>query len=172
MNFRALSILVITIFLSFKSIGQVVMRVQGGVSYIEHFSTGLALTFVDKHTISFLCGTNFFINTYEFSNLMLQYDLRIHRLAFWHLTPKVGIKGGDSIFTDEYYRWKVLNIIPYLGLQRTVRQKTDFFLEVGPAFSFEQKVKRIKSGEIGHYRELLPEFKLGIQYTIYSRSKR
>lgn len=149
---------------------QVGLSVQGGLSYIEHVSTGVTLTFGKRHAASFLCGSNLFTNMSDFRNLFAEYSYSFVNLKLAKFVPRLGVKGGDSYYTDEYYRWHVLHVIPFAGCSLPLTARTTLFFDAGAAFSFEQSVERIKPGEIGHYRELLPEVKLGILYPLY-RSK-
>ena len=53
---------------------------QVGYSYIEHLSTGIGLTIYQKHNISVLYGSNFFINPQNFSSYLFQYEYSIGKL--------------------------------------------------------------------------------------------
>lgn len=101
---------------------------------------------------------------------MLQYNLMLHRAQVINVTPTIGIKGGNMIFTDAYYKWKLVAIIPFIGLHYPVNKQVTTFIQGGCMFSFEQSVKRIKDGEIGHYKDLLPEIKAGIVYNFLRKS--
>ncbi len=164
--------LLIGVGLSSECKAQFSVKAQLGVSYIEHVSTGVTLKWGKNHSVSFLYGSNFFIHTHDFSNLFLQYDLSIPKWKMGKLTPRFGVKGGDSYYTDEYYRWKVVSVIPFLGASLPIGNKLDLVFEAGAAFSFEQTVERISYGEIGFYRELLPELKAAMVYTLFSKGKR
>lgn len=161
--------LLIGCLVTFNCFSQFSMSLHGGLSYIEHVSTGVDFHLGKRQTISLLCGSNLFINMHNFRNLFLQYTFAFNRLKVGKFTPKLGVKGGDSYFTDEYYRWHVLNIIPFAGVEYPLTNKIQLFVDVGAAFSLEQSVERIKQGEIGHYKELLPEAKVGIMYTLYRK---
>ncbi len=164
--------LLIGVGLSLESKAQFTVKAQLGVSYIEHVSTGVALKWGKNHSVSFLYGSNFFIHTNDFSNLFLQYDLSVPKWKVGKLTPRFGVKGGNSFYTDDYYRWKVVSVIPFFGASLPMGKMFDLVFEAGAAFSFEQTVNRISYGEIGHYRELLPELKAGVVYTLFSTPKR
>lgn len=151
---------------AFQAKGQIAVGVQGGLSYIEHVSTGVTVNFGKKHAISFLCGTNFFTKMNDFRNLFLQYEYSFTRWKVAGAVFHLGVKGGDSYFTDDYYRWHVIHAIPFAGLTRPLNGRTKIFLDAGAAFSFEQSVERIQQGEYGHYRELLPEIKIGMAYNL------
>ena len=81
----------------------------------------------------------------------------------------VGIKGGHAIFTDKYYTWEVTLFIPFVALQYSLSRNVDLAFQAGGAVSFEQKVTRIDYGEIGHYRQFLPEVKTGIVYSFQKK---
>lgn len=85
-------------------------------------------------------------------------------MKFSGITPTIGIKGGHTIYTDDYYTWNLAVFIPFIGVQYPLNRKIDLLVQAGSAFSFEQSAKRISYGEIGHYRQILPEVKAGIVY--------
>lgn len=138
------------------------VRLQAGVSYIEHLSTGVTVQFRQKHNVSLLVGTNAFIRTYYFFNAFLQYDRSLAKLKWRNIVPRIGIKGGNSVYTNKYYRWKVVSLIPFIGATVPLRDRVDLLLEAGAAYSLEQEVTRRSFGEIGHYRSPLPEVKLAV----------
>ena len=106
---------------------------------------------------------------HDFSNFFIQYDYSFTKWKIKNATPRLGVKGGDSRFTDDYYRWHVVHVIPFAGITCPIRPKMDLLFEVGGAFSFEQSVERVGQGEVGHYKELLPEVKVAILYTLYQK---
>lgn len=158
--------------LSLKCSAQFGIKGHLGASYIEHLSTGLTLSMGRHHSVSFLYGSNFFINTSDFSNAFLQYDFTVPGWKVEKLMPRFGIKGGNSLYTNEYYRWKVISLIPFFGVNRLLAERWDLLVEAGAAYSFEQSVERISQGDIGHYRQWLPEIKAAITYTIFTKSRR
>lgn len=147
-------------------LSQLTFKVQAGISYTEHLSTGLTLSFSEKHNISLLYGSNFFIKPKDFSTYMLQYHLKLNSMSFGRITPAIGIKGGHVIYSDEYYRWEMFTIIPFAGLHYRVNERLDIVMDLGLAISFEQSAQRISYGEIGKYRDLLPEIKIGTHYRL------
>jgi hypothetical protein len=161
---KTLASLLFILFLAYPCFPQLTFKVQTGLSYIEHLSTGITLSFSEKHNISLLYGSNFFIKPKDFSTYMLQYHLKLNRMNFGRMTPAIGIKGGRVIYSDDYYKWELLTIIPFVGLHYQVNERLDIAMDLGPAISFEQSVQRISYGEIGKYRDLLPEFKIGTHY--------
>ena len=169
MKNKVFFLLVLSTMYSTTARAQFMIKAQGGLSYIEHVSTGVAFGLGKKHTISFLVGSNLFINMYEFSNFFLQYDYSFTNLKFKGATPRLGVKGGDSHFTDDIYRWHILHLVPFAGIAYPVHPKMDVLVEFGAAFSFEQAVERVGEDEVGHYKELLPEIKVGILYTLYQK---
>jgi hypothetical protein len=138
------------------------LRMQTGVSYIEHLSTGVTVQFRQKHNVSVLVGTNAFVRTYYFYNAFLQYDRAFMKWKWKYMVPRIGIKGGNSVYTNKYYRWKVVSLIPFIGATVPLRDRLDLLLEAGAAYSLEQEVTRRSFGEIGHYRSPLPEVKLAV----------
>jgi hypothetical protein len=162
-------LLVLSALYSTSAVGQFTMKAQAGLSYIEHVSTGVAFGLGRKHTIMLLVGSNLFINMYEFSNYFIQYDYSFTKWKINNATPRLGVRGGDSHFTDDIYRWHVVHVIPFAGITYPVHAKMNLLVDFGAAFSFEQAVERVGEGEVGHYKELLPEIKVGILYTFYQK---
>ncbi len=102
---------------------------------------------------------------------MLQYDFSFNKLKFAGVTPRIGVKGGDEIFSDDYYRWKLFSVVPFLGIQHPINGRLDLLVEGGVNYSFEQSVVRLKPGEIGHYKDILPELKVAIHYQLSKKQK-
>ena len=84
----------------------------------------------------------------------------------------MGVRGGDSYFSDSYYRWHVMNIIPYVGGNYSFSNKISFFFQGGVSIAFLQSVERRTLGDVGTYRQYLPEFKIGACYTLYEGKKK
>jgi hypothetical protein len=158
-------LLLYLLFFNYSGKAQVRFHVDAGVGYLEHFSAGIGCSFSSKHNVSLLYGSDFFVRPKDFASYLLQYNLILPRLRFAGITPTIGLKGGHTIYTDDYYRWEVAVIIPFAGLQYPINKKINAVVQAGVVFSFEQSVKRIDYGEIGHYKDLLPEIKTGIVYT-------
>jgi hypothetical protein len=163
---------VVLILLSSSSFAQLSVEGHLGISYIEHVSTGLTLRVGRNHSFTALYGSNIFINTRDFSNLFAQYDFSIPKWTVRGAIPRIGVKGGNSFYTNEYYRWKVVSLIPFAGVRYPINEKFQLLFEAGPVYSFEQYVERIKGGEIGHYRYVLLELKVAVGYTLFTRKKR
>jgi hypothetical protein len=134
-----------------------------GLSYIEHFSLGGGVTF-RNHSLGVLYGSNFFVHPKKFSNFFGQYQLAVPRFTFANLIPLIGVKGGHTVFSDRYYRWNVASLIPFIGLQYPLTDQLNLYTHAGVAFSFEQSVTRLNFGEIGHYKNKLPELKVGVNF--------
>jgi hypothetical protein len=158
-------LLLCLLFFNYSAKAQVRFHIDAGVGYLEHFSAGIGCSFSSKHSVSLLYGSDFFIRPKDFASYLLQYNLILPRLRFAGITPTIGLKGGHTIYTDDYYRWEVAVIVPFAGLQYPINRKINVLVQTGIVFSFEQSVKRINYGEIGHYKDLLPEIKTGIVYT-------
>jgi len=142
------------------------LQAHAALGYTEHFSLGIGCTFANKHAVTLLYGSNFFVHPKEFSTYMLEYKLAFRRWALLNGTPSIGVRGGHAIFTDKYYTWEVAVFIPFVSWQYPLNRNVDVAIQAGGAVSFEQKVKRISYGEIGHYRQYLPEVKAGIAYNL------
>lgn len=153
---------------SLKSFAQLTIHPQAGISYIEHASTGITLRIGEHHALTALCGTNIFINMNRFSNLFAQYDYSVPRWAIAGGIPRFGVKGGNSIYTNKYYTWKVVSLIPYAGATFPVDDRFDILFEAGPVYSFEQYQHRIGQGDIGHYRYVLLELKVAVAYKLFT----
>lgn len=141
-------------------------KAQTAFSYIEHFSTGLSFEFSGKRNISILYGSNFFIKPNSFSSYMLQYERYFNKVEFAGITPELGIKGGYSVFTDKYYRWTLFVIVPFAGLSYRINDYIDLAFDFGIAYSRELSLKRVGFGNIGNYKEFLPELKLTLYYKL------
>jgi hypothetical protein len=159
-------IIVLIFFISpFSGTAQVRFQVHAGLSYIEHVSLGAGFNW-RNHNVAVLYGSNFLIHPREFGSYFIQYHFSIPSLKFLNTTPMIGAKGGQTIFTDDYYRWNLVSMVPFVGIQRPLTSGIDVVFQGGVAFSFEQSVKRIAFGEIGHYKDRLPEVKAGIIYKL------
>lgn len=150
---------------------QVRVQAHAGAGFTEHFSIGVGCTFAETHAITLLYGSDFFYHPKEFSTYMLQYAFAARRWRFSKVTPIVGLKGGHAIFTDKYYTWEVMVFVPFAGLQYPLSGNIDLTLQAGGAISFEQKAERLNYGEIGHYRQYLPELKAGIVYDLKKKGR-
>lgn len=157
------------VLLSRVAVGQPAFHAQAGLGYIERFSVGAGLTFLNTHSVTLLYGSTFFYKPKNFGVYLLQYHLRIPKWSFGRLTPLFGVKGGHVVFTDTYYVWEVASVIPFAGLQCPLTGRADLVVQAGTAFSFEQSVKRLNYGEIGHYRDVLPELKVAVVYQVSNR---
>lgn len=161
--------LIASLFLLFTAcscFSQIKWQAHTGVSYIEHLSVGLGCSLHNKHEITALYGSNAFTEANDFSSLLLQYNRLLNKYTYRNFTPSVGLKGGQTIFTDHYYRWKLDAIIPFAGFHYRYDKRIFFYVQGGMAISFEQTVKRLHYGEIGHYRQFLPELKLGAIFNL------
>ncbi len=154
------------IFLHYSCNAQFSFKVQTGISYIEHFSTGITFSLSEKHNLSLLYGSNFFMKPQEFSTIMLQYDFLFNKIDFAGINPRIGIKAGYSIYTNNYYRWTLTAFVPFIGLKYELNKTIDIALDLGTAISIEHSVKRISYGEFGMYKEYLPEIKLGMIFNL------
>jgi hypothetical protein len=169
MKHKILVSLLFVLLISYSARAQVIVEAQAGLSYLEHASLGIGCAFSARHTVSFLYGSNFGIHPKDFASYLLQYNWTLPRLTFSRVTPTLGVKGGTTIFSDDYYRWNLLAIVPQIGFQYAVNEKTNLVLQAGAVFSFEQSVKRISYNEIGQYKDLLPEIKIGVVYNLIRR---
>ncbi|MDA3894179.1 MAG: hypothetical protein PF517_21170 [Salinivirgaceae bacterium] len=156
--------LLICVILSLKS--QSIFSVKTGVSYIEHYTIGIGIHITESNELSLNYGSDFFINPQNSSSYFFQYAYLFRRFAFEKFTPKAGLKGGYSIYSNKYYRWELLVGVPYVGFDYLVRKKLDLFCDVGMVLSRELSMTRISLGEIGWYKRVLPEIKIGFSYNL------
>jgi hypothetical protein len=163
---RKIPILLCLISVNYAVYSQLSIRVETGFSYIEHFSTGIALSISEKHNLSLLYGSNLFIRPCDFSNILLQYERRLVNMNIAGITPGIGIKGGYSVYTNKYYKWYLFQIIPIVRLDYRIHERAFIFLDAGIAISIEHSMERISYGEIGMYRKYLPELKFGLNFKL------
>lgn len=141
-------------------------KIQTGLGYLEHFSAGMTLSLQAKHHVSLLYGSNFFVKPGDFSSLSLQYERSLNRWQLAGLTPKWGIKGGWGIYTNDYYRWNLLMLAPFVGVTRPLSKRIDLFMDLGIVRSHPLSLERIQVGAFGSYKHYLPECKIGLHYRL------
>jgi hypothetical protein len=144
------------------------LKGQLGIGYLEHLSTGITVGLKKNDSFSFLYGSNLFYKPRDFSTLFFQYDHKIFRWSFSKFIPAAGIKVGHTVFSDNYYRWKVISAVPFISLSRNATTTLEMGTEAGLAISRIESVTRTNYGEIGNYKRYLPEVKIFIRYTILS----
>ena len=144
--------------------GQVTVQTVAGISNMEHLSTGIGINFSNRHNIVLLFGSNAFIKTNRFASCMLHYDVRVNRMKFYRITPRLGLKGGYSVYTNDYYRWRLAQVIPFVGFSYPLTNRIALFTDMGLAISRVLSMERVAFGEIGSYRQYLPELKVGLSY--------
>lgn len=163
---KKMLILVLALLLQLPGIAQLKFRAQTGVSYLEHLSLGLGLEFQNKHQIQLLYGSNFLLKPNDFSSYQLEYSCRLNKPIFHGFTPRLGIKGGYSVYTNTYYRWQLLQVVPFVGVSYPIHKKLDLAFDLGTAVSHELSLEHLNYGEFGTYRKYLPELKVGLTYTL------
>jgi hypothetical protein len=163
---RNLSAFLFLIIMQCSGNAQFSVKLQTGISYIEHFSTGITFCFSDKHNLSVLYGSNLFIKPLEFSNVLLQYDFLVNRINLAGITPGIGIKTGYSLYTNKYYKWHLISTVPFIRLNHKLSNTFELNLDLGTVITYEFAVKRISYNEIGMYRTYLPEIKLCLVYKL------
>jgi hypothetical protein len=137
-----------------------------GWSSMEHLSTGIAVEGRKGQQLALLLGSNGFYKLRDFASVQLQYERPLGKLSFVGCTPKWGIKGGYARYSDYYYRWDLLQCIPFVGLVRPIGKKWELGFDLGAALSYEIGLKRLMPGALGSYNRLLPEVKIGLAYTL------
>ena len=161
---KILHIVALLLTLSLSAAGQITLRAVAGVSNVEHLSTGIEVNFSNRQNIALLLGTNAFIRTNNFVSYLLQYDVQVNELKFYGITPRLGLKGGYSIYTNDYYRWKLVQVVPFVDFSCPLNNKIGLYTDLGMAISHELSIDRVAFGEIGSYKQYLPELKLGVSY--------
>jgi hypothetical protein len=137
-----------------------------GLSTMEHLSTGIAVEGKKGQQLALLLGSNGFYKLRDFESVQLQYDRPLGKLSVVGCTPKWGIKGGYARFSDYYYRWDLLQCVPFVGLVMPFGKKWELGFDLGATFSYEIGLKRLMPGALGSYKRLLPEVKIGLAYTL------
>ncbi|HEY0655522.1 MAG TPA: hypothetical protein VGD65_20445 [Chryseosolibacter sp.] len=145
---------------------QTYLKAYGGLGYQEHFSIGAALTLRETTSFSLTYGSNFFYKPQDFSALYLQYDRVIPSLMAGKVIPGIGVKAGHNVFTDDFYRWRVISAVPFIMATRKLNPSVDLIAEGGLAMSRIEEVTRIRYGDIGKYKRYLPEVKIAVRYRI------
>lgn len=147
------------------------IKLQTGFGYQEHFSIGPTLEWGQKNAVGVYYGSNFFVKPQEFSTLFVKYNRSILILNYKGITPGISLKAGQTIFTDRYYKWRVLSAVPLVSLRCDLNDRTSLLAESGMAFSRIETVTRINYGEIGKYKRYLPELSLSLNYTLSKRTR-
>lgn len=137
-----------------------------GLGYQEHLSLGATVSLKEKNAFSITYGSNFFYKPQNFSTLHLQYDRQVPSLGFEKFIPGAGVKAGQIIFTDAYYRWRVISVVPFLTLSKKLTPLLELIGEGGVAYARIEEVTRIRYGDIGKYRRYLPEVKISLRHRI------
>lgn len=150
------------LFISKYSISQSRVDFQIGYGYLEHFSTGVGLKIKENHKISFILGSNFFMNLNKFAAYQLQYEYP--NLFKRKLLLNFGLKGGYSIYSNRYNKWELLSVTPISNLKYRLKDNLSFVTTLGLTYSKILKEERLEMGEIGWYREFLPEIKIALLY--------
>lgn len=163
-NPKTLLIVLVISVICISAHAQIRLTGHAGAGMLEHLSLGVGCNFGARHSVAALYGSNLFINTHRFSNYLLQYHYNFPGLSIRNVTPIAGMKGGRSVYSDDYYTWTVITAVPFVGFQIPLNNQIDLTAHGGVSLSFEQAAKRLSYGEIGHYRSTLPEARLGLVY--------
>lgn len=145
---------------------QTAFKVQAGVGYLEHSAIGAGIVFRYKHEVSFVYGSNLMVRPGDFSVYLLQYQRMLPKLSVSRFTFHVGVKSGYGLYSDRYYRWKLICGSAYMGSGYALGSRTALFADGGVIYNRVLEVTRKEQGAIGWYREWLPEFKVGISFTL------
>lgn len=145
---------------------QTSLKANAGFGYLEHLALGATLSVRERSSFTVTYGSDLFYKPLNFSTWHFQYDRAVPALVFSKLIPAVGIKAGQTLFVDDFYRWKVFSAVPLISLSRKLSDAIEIRAEGGLAISRIQSVTRITYGEIGKYKRYLPEVKVSMRYTI------
>lgn len=160
--FKLFIALVILLLFNKNAVSQTKVDVQVGYGYLEHFSVGVGLTIKENHKITSLFGSNLFMSLNKFAVYQLQYEYPNKFKKKYLLN--FGLKGGYSIYSNKYYKWDLLSITPISNVKYRLKDNVILALTFGMTYSKVLEQKRLESGEIGWYRELLPEIKISLSY--------
>jgi hypothetical protein len=145
---------------------QTSIKANVGVGYLEHFTVGTTLAIRERSSFTLSFGSNIFYKPHDFATLYAQYERAFPSLAFGKAIPGVGLKAGQTVFTDDFYQWKVNSVVPFVSVSRRLSDVVQIGAEAGLAISRIQSVTRISYGEIGKYKQYLPEVKLSLRYRL------
>ncbi len=154
------------VFVALHSGAQTLVKMHAGYSYLEHFSAGPIVEWRSRHSVSVRYGSNFFYQPANFSTFFAEYQRSILPGNLHRLIPAAGIKIGYTIFTDEYYRWNIVSVVPLFSLRYRASDRLDLVAGSGVAICRIESVTRIHFGEIGKYKQYLPEFNVAIHYSM------
>jgi hypothetical protein len=149
------------------SLAQIRLECRTGFGYLEHFITGAGVKFKDGSSAGFRYGSNFFVNPGSFSSFSMQYERSVNRLQLepFHLT--YGLKGGYAIYSNSYYRWKLVFLNPFAGMNYQLNERMTLGVQAGLSVNRDLSAERLKWGEIGWYRDYLPEFNFSLSYDLF-----
>lgn len=157
-------VLLVLLLFSKNSISQPKVNFQIGFGYLEHLSTGIGFKIKEKHKITFLLGTNFFMKLDDFAAYQIQYEYPNQMKKI--LLLNYGLKGGYSNYSNKYYKWQLLSITPISNLKYRLTDNLFLVSTLGLTYSRVLNQTRVEMGEIGWYREFLPEIKLSLLYDL------
>jgi hypothetical protein len=146
---------------------QIRLECRTGFGYLEHFITGAGVKFNDESSAGFRYGSDFFINPRSFSSFSLQYE---RKMSCLHVDPfylDYGLKGGYTVYSNKYYRWKLVFLVPVVGLKYHLSERMTLGVQGGMSVNRELSAERLGWGEIGWYREFLPEFNFSLSYDLF-----
>ncbi|MFN8206879.1 MAG: hypothetical protein U0T82_05645 [Bacteroidales bacterium] len=164
---RTIIILAVCLTATFHSPAQARLECLTGVGYLEHFITGAGIKFKNGSSVTFRYGSNFFVNPHSFSSFSLQYERNLNRPHIEPFHLNYGLRGGYAIYSNTYYRWKLVFLVPFAGLNYQLNEKLILGLQAGFSVNRELSAERLEWGEIGWYREYLPEFNVSLSYAIF-----
>jgi hypothetical protein len=165
MHKLAVGIIILSISIGNCSAQKIAFAVTGGVGYLERFSVGAAVLRNNSSSWSLTYGSKFFYKTQTFSSYFVTYA-RVFPYEFGGVRPGLGIKAGHTRFEDDYYRWKVISLVPIVEFQKNFSESTTVGVHAGIAMSKIQSVVRVDYGEIGKYRRYLPELEIYARYKL------
>jgi hypothetical protein len=164
---RIIFFLVIFLITARHSLAQIHLECRTGVGYLEHFITGAGVGFKNGSSAGFRYGSNFFVNPCSFSSFSLQYERSLPHISMEPFHLDYGLKGGYAIYSNTYYRWKLVFLVPFAGLNYQLNENMTFGLQVGFSVNRDLSAERLEWGEIGWYREFLPEFNFSLSYVLF-----
>ena len=136
-----------------------------GYGYYEGINIG-AEYFLKSYTssICFSIGSNYlFESKKKYIAIIPTYNIAILRsrknseyFFKWHLNNKIVYWQLE----DEFYKWKVISLIPSISRQYSISQKLSVSVDAGPSFNIVLYNKRKTFMEVGWPYHVLPDFRI------------
>lgn len=137
-----------------------------GLGNMEHFSLHAGYQFKKSGELGLIFGSNAFNDLHDFSTLLIEYGHTIFPSKTGRIILRPLLKAGYSLYSNAYYQWQTLTIIPAAGIAFGIDKGLEMRLQAGIAVNKELAEKRLAWGELGYYPRYLPEIKLEFIYVL------